>query len=133
GRVPVKTVIDIRRRGGAEELRSILSVGIEELVELRPDNYFRTADQVVENLSRAFDKHQRQISEARQKKLRFYGLDVSSLVASGSIAVTAAFTGNAALGAMAGLLGLSGLPNLKDIRTKFKVLAEEEQRRKSSP
>lgn len=133
GRVPVETVIEIRRNGGAEELRQILSAGVEELVELRPDNYFRTADQVVDNLSRAFERHQQQVREARDKKLKLYGLDVGSLITTGAIAVTAALTGNGALGAASGLLGLAGLPNLKDVHTKFKALAEEERARKSSP
>lgn len=133
GNVPPATVLEIRRNGQTEELRRILSAGIDELVALKPDNYYRTADKVVENLNRAFEEHQRKLLEARDKKLKLYGIDVGSFVATGAIAITAALTANPALGAVSGLLGISGLPNLKDIKSKFKEQAEEDRARKSSP
>ena len=59
-------------------------------------------------------------------------LDVGSFVATGAIAVTAALTSSPALGAASGLLGMVGLPNLKDLRSKFKELAASEDARKNS-
>ncbi|MCL6714174.1 hypothetical protein M8R20_45115 [Pseudomonas sp. R2.Fl] len=132
GNVPPQTVLQIRKNGQAEELRSILSTGLDELIALRPDNYHRTSDQVVENLNRAFEAHQRQLLEARTKKLKLYGLDVGSFVATGAIAVTAALTSNPALGAASGLLGLVGLPNLRELKSKFKEQAASEEARKNS-
>jgi hypothetical protein len=133
GNVPLETVLKIRREGHAEELRHILSAGLDELIALRPDNYYRTADRVVENLSRAFEEHQRKVLEARNKKLKLYGLDMGSLVVTGTIAVTAALTASPALGAASGLLGMAGLPNLREIRSKFKEQAASDRARKNSP
>lgn len=133
GNVPPSTVIEIRKSGLADELRQILRVGVEDLVLSNPQNYFRTADQVVGNLDQAFREHQRLLLDSRQKKLKLYGFDVGSFVATGAIAVTAALTSNPALGALSGLLGISGLPNLKDLKSRFKTQAEEEQARRHSP
>lgn len=133
GMVPPSTVLEIRRNGQADELRQILGSGIDELIALRPDNYYRTADRVVENLSLAFEEHQRKLLEARRNKLKLYGIDVGSFVATGAIAVTAAMTANPILGVASAVLGMSGLPNLRDLKSKFKDQVEEERARKNSP
>lgn len=133
GAVPPETVIEIRRNGQAEELRKLLGEGLANLIQARPDNYFRTADQVVENLDRAFREHQRKVLDARQKKLKLYGIDVTSLVATGAVAVTAALTGNPTLGAVSGLLGIAGLPNLKDIKSRIQNVVAEDRARRLSP
>jgi hypothetical protein len=133
GNVPPETVLAIRKSGLADDLRSLLSAGIGELIELNPTNYFRTADQVVANLDHAFQDHQRKLLEARDKKLKLYGLDIGSFVATGAIAVTAALTGNPTLGAVSVLLGMAGPPNLRELKSKFKTQAEDDLARKSSP
>lgn len=133
GNVPPETVLEIRRNGHTEELRHILSAGLDELIALKPDNYYRTSDRVVENLNRAFEEHQRKVLEARDKKLKLYGLDVGSFVATGAIAVTAALTASPALGVASGLLGMVGLPNLREIKSKFMEQATADMARKNSP
>lgn len=133
GNVPPETVLEIRRRGLAEELRELLGHGVSNLVGINPDNYFRTADQVVDNLDSAFRKHQQALMEARQKKLKLYGIDVGACVATGAVAVAAALTANPTLGAISGALGVVGFPNLKDIKTKFKEISAEDKVRRNSP
>lgn len=133
GNVPPETVLEIRRLGLADELRQLLGNGVPNLIGINPDNYFRTADQVVDNLNTAFSKHQKALLEARNKKLKLYGIDVGTCLATGAVAVASALTGNPTLGAISGVLGIAGLPNLKDIKTKFKEIAKEDQARRQSP
>lgn len=133
GNVPPETVLEIRRRGLADDLRELLAGGVSNLIGVNPDNYFRTADHVVDNLDTAFRKHQAVLREARSKKLKLYGIDVAACTATGAIAVVAALTGNVTLGAISGALGVAGLPNLKDIKTKFKQIAAEEKAHRDSP
>jgi hypothetical protein len=133
GNVPPKTVLEIRQRGHAEEIREILGHGVSELVKVNPNNYFRTADQVIENIDKAFREHQQKLLEAKRKKLKLYGIDIGSFVATGTLAVTVAITGSPALGVASGLLGMTGLPDLKDIKTKFSEITAEEKARKASP
>jgi hypothetical protein len=133
GNVPPETVIEIRKRGLADDLRALLGRGVADLIGVNPTNYFRTTDQVVENLERAFREHQRGLIEARQKKLMLYGVDVGSCMVVGGVAVAAALTNSAALGVVSGLLGVAGLPNLRDIKTKFSEIAAEDRIRRDSP
>lgn len=133
GHVPPETVLEIRKNGLAEELRNLLGQGVSELVNAAPDNYNRTTDKVVNNLDVAFREHQRKLLEARQQKLKLYGLDVGGCIATGAIAVTAALTGNPTLGVVSSLISIFGLPNLKDIKSKFKEQAEGDRARKQSP
>ncbi len=133
GNVPPETVLDIRKRGLADELRELLGHGVSSLISINPDNYFRTADQVVDNLNSAFLKHQQALKDARLQKLKLYGVDVAACAATGTVAVAAALTGNVTLGAISGALGIAGLPNFKDIKTKFKQIADEDKARRNSP
>ncbi|WP_287878559.1 hypothetical protein [Aquitalea sp.] len=133
GNVPPETVLEIRKRGLADELRELLGNGVSNLIGINPDNYFRTADQVVDNLDSAFRKHQQVLMESRKKKLKLYGIDVGACAASGAVAVAAALTGNATLGAISGVLGIAGLPNIKGIKTKFKQISAEDKARRESP
>ena len=133
GNVPPETVLEIRKRGLANELRELLGQGVSNLININRDNYFRTADQVVENLDAAFRKHQQELTEARQKKLKLYGIDVGACAATGAVAVAAALTGNVTLGAISGVLGVAGLPNLRDIKTKFQQISAEDKARRESP
>lgn len=133
GNVPPETVLEIRKRGLANELRELLGKGVSNLININRDNYFRTADQVVENLDAAFRKHQQELMEARQKKLKLYGIDVGACAATGAVAVAAALTGNVTLGAISGALGVAGLPNLRDIKTKFQQISAEDKARRESP
>ncbi|MCW5238255.1 hypothetical protein [Verminephrobacter eiseniae] len=126
-------MLEIRKRGLANELRELLGHGVPNLIGINPDNYFRTADQVVENLNSAFSKHQQALKEARQKKLKLYGIDVAACTATGAVAVAAALTGNVTLGAISGALGVAGLPNLRDIKTKFKQISAEDKAHRESP
>ena len=133
GNVPPETVLEIRKRGLAGELRELLGHSVSNLIGINPDNYFRTADQVVENLDAAFRKHQQVLTAARQKKLKLYGIDVAACTATGAVAVAAALTGNVTLGTISGALGIAGLPNLKDIKSKFTQISAEEKARRESP
>lgn len=133
GNVPPETILEIRKNGHEQEIRSILNRGIGSLVKINPQNYNRTATQLVQNLDSAFQDHQKAIKDAKNKMLKFYGTDVASCVAVGAIAVTAAITASPALGAISGFLGIAGAPNLKDIKSKHKDLAEVERQQRSSP
>ena len=133
GNVPPNTILEIRKQGLAEDVRAILGKGVSDLIGINRNNFYRTADQVVGNLESAFKAHQRQLADAKLKKLKLFGIDVMSCVAVGGIAVAAAITSEPTLGAASGLLGIAGLPSLKDIKSKLKDIVEEDRIRKTSP
>lgn len=133
GKVPVETILEIRKNGLANDVREILGKGIGSLVKINPDNYLRTANTVVDNLDQAFRKHQDKIQEAKANRLKFYGIDVGSCVAVGGIAVAAAVTANPVLGAVSGLLGVAGAANLREIRSKYAELKQKESEIERTP
>lgn len=133
GNVPPETVLEIRKNGQAEELRSLLSNGLSDLLKINPDNYFRTADQVVKNLDSAFREHQRQLSEAKLKKLKLYGIDVPTCLAVGGIGIAGAITGNVPLQGISTAISVAGLATLKEIKTKYVDIAASDKARRASP
>jgi hypothetical protein len=134
GNVPVQAVLELRRNGLMDEVRSLLGTGVSELIKADPNSYFRTADQVVSNLDRAFEKHQADLLEARNKKLKLFGLDVPACLAVGAVGIAAAtITNNPVWGVAAAMVSQIGLPNLKDIKTKYTQIAAEQKVRAASP
>lgn len=134
GAIPPKALIEIRKEGALEEIREILSKGIEELTEANPDNFYRTSDQVFDNIYSAFEKHKENVRELRNKGWRFAGSDIGSWLVVGSLAVTAAGTGMPVWG-MAAIAAdqLLDAPKLRDIPKSIKELAEENAKHKRSP
>jgi hypothetical protein len=134
GNVPVRAVLELRKNGLMDEVRSLLGTGVSELIKADPNNYFRTADQVVSNLDRAFEKHQMDLLEARNQKLKLFGLDVPACLAVGAVGIAAAtITNNPVWGVAAAMVSQIGLPNLKDIKTRYTQIAAEEKIRAASP
>ncbi|HEJ7177339.1 TPA: hypothetical protein ACKQFD_004645 [Serratia marcescens] len=133
GRVPPESILKIRRNGLAEEIRSLLSDGIGELIRNRPGDYYSTAERITNNLDLAFREHKKKILEAKRERLKLYGVDVSVCAVVGTIAVAAAITANPVLAATSAAISMVGAPNLIGIKSKFKSLKEAQNRHRSSP
>ena len=116
-----------------EEVRAILSKGVPELIQGNPGNFFRTSDQVVENLDVLFREHQKQILAARERSLNCMGSMSARASPLGESQLRRPLRRIQPAGVAAGLLGVAGLPNLREIKTRFKALREEEQRLRASP
>lgn len=120
GKIPIKNIIELRRNDLLSEVRRILSCGVGEIIATDKERYIETTQRVIDNVDGAFIKHQRFLAKARKEKLKIYGIDIVPCIASGAIAITAAYTGNVALGTISAGLGMMGFPSLKDIRSKIK-------------
>ena len=116
----------MRKEGALDEIRAMLSSGVEEVANLNPDNFFRTADKVYDNIENAFLDHQAKINELKSKKWKFAGSDIGSWVVAGSIEVASAFMGTPAWG-IAGFAvsQVTDAPKLKDIPKKASDLKRE--------
>lgn len=128
GDIPPDSLIEIRKQGALEEIRKMLSSGVEEVISLNPDNFFRSADKIYDNLEAAFSEHQRKIDELRAKKWKFAGRDIGSWVVAGSIEVAAAIFGTPAWGlATAAISQVTDAPKLKDIPGKVREMKQESE------
>lgn len=133
GNVPPEALIEIRKAGALEEIRETLGAGVAELVGARPDNFFRTGDQVFGNLHSALTDHELRIKEIQSKKWTFAGRDLGSFLVVGGIELAAAITGLPLYGAAAATAGLSGVvPTAKELKEKLTQLRAEEDELRST-
>ncbi|NMY74454.1 hypothetical protein [Pseudomonas sp. WS 5071] len=126
GEVPIDALIEIRKNDALEEIRSLLGTGISDIIDARPNNFFRTGDHVLNNIQEAFEKHEAKIKELRGKQWKFAGRDIGSFVVVGGIELAAAITGIPAYGAIATAANLTGvIPSMKDLKEKFNFIKQE--------
>jgi len=134
GNVPAAALIEVRRSGAIHEIREILGKGVQELVDVNPNNFHRTADQVFDNIDAAFDRHKQAVKELSEKKWRFAGSDIGTWLVVGALEVTAAATGTPVWGlATIAANQLFDAPTLRGIPESIRKLAEESKQLKQSP
>ncbi|MFB1093964.1 hypothetical protein ACEWH9_07260 [Vibrio diabolicus] len=134
GNVPPAALVEVRKQGAMDEIRSLLGKGVEGLVQSNPNNFHRSRDQMFDNINEAFDKHKENIKQLRAKQWKFAGTDIGSWLVTGTLGITAAVTGTpiwaiAALGADQ----ILGAPKLKNIPASIKSLIEENKKEQMSP
>ena len=133
GNIPADSLIEIRQSGALDEIRHLLSGGLKELIEANPSNFYRTGDQVFDNLDAAFMDHEKKIKELSAKKWKFAGKDISSFIVVGGISITAALTSLPAFAFFSTAAGMSGyIPNVKELKEKYKTLTAEENEVKNT-
>jgi hypothetical protein len=134
GKVPVDALIEIRKQGALAEIRELLGKGVGELIRENPSNFFRSRDQVFDNIHEAFDQHRANVRQLLDKKMRFAGRELGSWLVLGTLGITAAATG-APVWALLAIAAdqLLDAPKLKDIPAAIKALAEENRQLNQSP
>jgi hypothetical protein len=134
GNIPSEALIEMRQQGAFEEIRETLSAGINEIANAKPDGFFRSSDQIVNNVQDAFEKHQENIKELKAKGLKFAGHDLGSWLVAGTVEVAAIATGTPAFGAAAFAINqVIDAPKLKEIPERFRDLRNAHQELKKSP
>ncbi|WP_243369192.1 hypothetical protein [Microvirga solisilvae] len=133
GNVPVKTLIEMRQTGALAELRGVLSKGVAEMVEARPDNFFRTGDKIVDNIQSAFDEHKNKLTQLTGKKWRFAGVELASCVVHGAIEIASACGVPLVSLVNSAMDQVIDVPKFRDIPGKFKSLKDEGRALARSP
>lgn len=134
GNIPPAALIEMRKEGAFEEIRSVLSQGVAEIAAEKPAGYFRSSDKIVENIRDAFDRHKAEIDELTKKKIKFAGFDLGSLLAVGAVEIAAAITGTPLFGVGAYAASqLVDAPTLKQLPERFRTLKNAHVELKKSP
>ena len=134
GNIPVEALIEIRKEGALDEIRSLLGKGINDLIDSNPSNFHRTRDQIFDNINSAFKDHEENLKLLKSKQWKFAGTDIGSWMVMGTLEVAAAITGTPVWGM--GALAVNQVvdaPKLKDIPSSIKKLVEENKKVKKSP
>ncbi|WP_371395619.1 hypothetical protein [Fretibacter rubidus] len=134
GNIPPSALIEIRREGAIDEIRSIISNGIEEISLANPDNFHRSADKVYDNINAAFEQHSENIKKLKAKKMKFLGFDVGSWLVTGGVEIAAIASGLP-------LFGFGGIalnqaidpPKLKHLPKHFREIKNAEAEIKKAP
>ncbi|UNZ52845.1 hypothetical protein [Agrobacterium tumefaciens] len=134
GNIPPAALIEMRKEGAFEEIRSVLSQGVAEIAAEKPAGYFRSSDRIVENIRDAFDQHKAEIRDLTKKKIKFAGFDLGSLLAVGTVEIAAAITGTPLFGVGAYAASqLIDAPTLKQLPERYRTLKNAHVELKKSP
>lgn len=132
GKIPPEGLIEIRKSGAIDEIRNILSKGIDELVLSNSLDYEYTAKMVYENLNNAFENHQKNIKELVSKKWKIAGKDFGSWLAMGTLEIASAYTGTPLYGISTIVLSqIIDAPKLKDLPKSVKTIKEIEKEKQN--
>lgn len=137
GKIPPEGLIELRKSGAINEIRSILSQEINDLAIENEHDFKSTSHKVFNNINRAFAEHEKSIKELQAKKWKIAGRDLGSFLVKGTIEFTAACIGQPlwGVGALA-FDQVSDAPKLKDLPKtvkKIKEINEEKSDIKKSP
>jgi hypothetical protein len=134
GNIPPKALIEVRKEGALDEIRNVLGIGINELIQANPSNFYRSRDQIFDNISAAFIQHEKNIKTLKAKKWKFVGKDIGSWLVVGSLGVAAAATGMPVWGLAAIAADqLLDAPKLRGIPKSIRDLADESKKIQKSP
>lgn len=127
GRIPPEGLIELRKSGAIDEVRAILSNGIEELIKSNELDFISTSNKVFENLNQACLQHQKNILTLKNKKWKVAGKDFGSWIVMGTIEIAAACTGTPFYGVSTVILNqILDPPKLKDLPKTFDKLKDIE-------
>jgi hypothetical protein len=137
GKIPPEGLIELRKSGAMDEIREILSKGIDELTDANNFDFTSTSHKVFNNLNFAFNQHQTNIKNLIDKKWKVAGKDLGSWLVMGSIEIAAACIGTPLYGLSSVVLNqILDAPKLKDIPKsidKIKEYEKEKLKLKKSP
>lgn len=130
GKIPPQGLIELRKTGAINEIRSILSKGLDELVIADENNFNDTSHRVFNNLNRAFNQHEKNIKELMNKKWKVAGKDFGSWIVMGSIEIASACIGTPFYGISTVVLSqILDAPKLKDLPKSVKTMKEIEKQK----
>ncbi|PHQ29085.1 hypothetical protein [Leeuwenhoekiella nanhaiensis] len=137
GKIPPTGLIELRKAGAINEIREILSKGIDELVMANELDFTSTSHKVFNNLNFAFNQHQENIKKLVSKKWKIAGKDFGSWLVMGSVEIASACLGTPLYGlSTVALNQIMDAPKIKDLPKtveKMKETDRERQNLKKSP
>lgn len=134
GAIPPAALIEMRQEGAFEQIRNVLSQGVDELANIKPTNFFRTSDQIVDNIREAYDVHQAEVRNLTKMKVKFAGHDIGSMLTAGTLDVASIITGTGTFGAASLAVNqLLDVPKLRDIPERFRELRNAHVELRKSP
>jgi hypothetical protein len=132
GKIPPKGLIELRKNGAIDEIRDILSKGIDELVQANEFDFTATSHKVFNNLNFAFNQHQENIKKLVNKKWKIAGKDFGSWIVIGSVEIASACLGTPLFGlSNVALNQILDAPKIKDLPKTIESMKEIDKEKES--
>ncbi|SEM81068.1 hypothetical protein [Paenibacillus sp. OV219] len=133
GNLSDTALIKLRQENVLNELRELLSKGIEEISTADNTSFDEVTTSVFTNIQESFSKHEEEVQELKSRNKRFWGLNLTNSIVTVGLDIAAAATGNTKLGTIsAALTGILGAPSFKEIFTDGGKLLEQNKKIKNS-
>ncbi|WP_019419105.1 hypothetical protein [Paenibacillus sp. OSY-SE] len=133
GNLSDTALIKLRQEHALNELREILSKGIEEISTADKTTFDEVTTGVFANIQESFSKHEKEVQELQSRNKKFWGINLTSSIVSVGLDIIAAATGNTTLGTVsAALTGFVGAPSFKEIYTEGGKLIKQTKKTKKS-
>jgi hypothetical protein len=137
GKIPPECLIELRKDGAINEIRAILSKGIDELVQANELDFRNTSHKVFNNLNIAFNQHEENIKKLLNKKWKIAGKDFGSWIVMGTVEIASACLGTPLYGlSTVALNQILDPPKIKDFPQSIEKIREtqrEKEALKKSP
>jgi hypothetical protein len=131
--LPQQTLIDLRRMGAMEDMRSLIRKGVKEVDAASESSLEEVSEVVAQNLNEAFSKHNRELEDLSSKK-KYFGFDVAKWVTFGGMSIAAAATGNTALAVLTAITTMAGTPpSPKELNNRWNEIQSSKERIARSP
>ncbi len=132
GRIPPNGLIELRKTGAINEIREILSKGIDELVTANELDFTSTSHKVFNNLNFAFNQHQENIKKLISKKWKIAGKDFGSWLVMGSVEIASACLGTPIYGLSTVTLNqIMDAPKIKDLPKTVEKMKDTDRERQN--
>lgn len=126
-------LIKLRKENALNELRELLSKGIEEISTADNTTFDEVTTSVFANIQESFSKHEKEVQELQSRNKKFWGINLTNSIVAVGLDIAAAATGNSTLGTIgATLTGILGAPSVKELITEGGNLIEQNKKIKNS-
>ena len=140
GKVPIDTLIELRKQDALPELREMFSKGLPELIQADAGNFKATGEKVLDNIRRSFNNHEKIIEDFERQKGKIGKEVLTKSLVYGGIGLAASWLLPGALSALHGAIGWPNIPSLKDAKSdwdripeKFNEVDEKQKEEKKTP
>ena len=132
--VPARALIELRRNGALLNLRETIRTGLNDIDLSSPDSLSTVADEVIANIDRSFEAHDKELRNITSSRRKFFGLDVSRWIAGGGVSLAAALAHNVGLAVLAAVApSIVGTPSIPDLQKRWQDLQSQSKKLKRSP
>jgi hypothetical protein len=134
GNLNTESLIRLRKEGALHELRDSISKGINIINESSENDINNVAKDVFRNLNEMVENHQKDISDMKLMGKKFYGDDIHSFLAWGTLGMTAFFGHGGISLSAASLVGSAFFgTSVKDLYISKKNIKIKKEKIKKNP